>query len=196
MYRLLCFLLLLGCAPKHLTDAYDPSTHELALWGTERFLLDPDWQFAGHLAFSVRGQLWNSNLTPIDRMETLVFFRPTQGLPELLLASRVRKNTVTEYFRFLGGDKINIRSHAYREALYALSANSTDREYRRYLQHAHAQGIAVAPSYRVRVLDRLPMETTLTRIMICTPGTASTPLPPFGKLYPQERKESVPRHFF
>ncbi len=178
-----------ACSGISVKDAYQTGATEIRLWRNERIPLAPHWRYLGTERMTVRGEYWNSHLTPTDRVETLVFAKEGIDGGSFLLASRVVKTGTIDIFRFLGGNKTDLEGVAYREAHYGLDANSTDPEYQRYLNVLSTAGFTLAPHYAVRVLDRLPLDTVLVRIMELTPGHATLPLPAYGRLYQQERLE-------
>lgn len=189
-------LLISACSHVPFSERYQPGAETLYLWRGEPIPLEAHWRYLGEEKISVRGKLWNSFLTPVDRVRSLVFMRDDRDAPEFLILSQVEKTSRIEVFRFLGGSKTIIGGYPYREDLYALSADTTDPEYRRYVEAIRAAGITPAPSYKVRVLDRLPVDSTLVRIMELTPGAGHRPLPAYGALYPQERLDPLHRRSF
>lgn len=191
---LIAMALWAGCAHTPLTDRFNPETNEATLWGSETIPLEPGWRLLGVEEINLRGQIWDSFLVPIDEMQTMILVRGDKE-PSILLLSRVVKTGQTEIFRFLGGTKTILGDRPYRENLYGLSSDTTDPEYRRYLEKVRAAGISLAPGYRVRVLDRLPHDTVLVRVMELTPGNATSTLPSYGQMYPQEIQELIRRRF-
>lgn len=189
-------LLIPACAPTPMGERYRPGAETIRLWRNEPIPLEPQWRYLGQEKVSVRGEIWDSMLTPADEVSSLVFVREDKGTPEFLILSRVVKTGPLEIFRYLGGSKTVIGGYPYREAAYELASDTTDPEYRRYLDAVRAAGFTPAPSYRVRVLDRLPVDTAMVRIMELSPGSGFARLPAYGKLYPQERLEPLPRRFF
>lgn len=187
----LVLTILAACARGHLADRHQPGASEISLWRDERIPLAPDWRFLDAERIPVRGAIWNSNLSPSDQIDTLIFTRATDSGTAILLLSRVDKTGRLEIFRYLGGTKTEMGGQTYREARYGLDANSTDPEYMRYFMAMSQAGVPLAENYVVRVLDRLPVDTTLIRVMELTPGPAAPPLPNYGMLYPQERKEPM-----
>jgi hypothetical protein len=143
----------------------------------------------------VRGDIRDTALSALDHMQTLVFVREGEGAPSILLLSRVIKTGDTEVFVFLGGTKTALGDETYRENSFSLSGETTDQEYRRYLERVRAEGLGVAPNYTVRVLDRLPVDSVLVRVMELTPGDGPSPLPAYGRLYPQERLDPILNNF-
>jgi hypothetical protein len=189
-------MLLAACAPAPLSGLYQPGAREIFLWRSESIPLEPGWRLVGTQKITVRGRVWNSNLTPADEVQTLIFAREGQDKSSILLLSRVAKIGTTEIFSFLGGTKALIQGLPYREARYGLASDTTDPEYRRYFEAVREAGLVPAPTYSVRILDRLPLDTALVRIMELTPADVHADLPSFGKLYPQEKLEVLPRPFF
>lgn len=166
------------------------------LRASEAIPVSPDWTHLGEIKVSLRSPVSDSTLTTTDSIRTEIFFRPGPDTPDILLLSCVRKTGSAVAFSFLGGRKTSFGGRYWRENTFGLFSNSTDPEYRRYFDMLRAKNVTLAPAYRVRVLDRLPVETALVRIMELSPaGTAST-LPPFSRLYPQERRERIVRPFF
>lgn len=186
---------LAGCAATPFADRYTPGATEVVLWGSESIPIGPEWRFIGEEQASVRGKIRDTTLTPVDFVQTLVFVQEGEGPASILLLSRVIKTAGREVFVFLDGDKTELGGREYRESLYYLSSSTTDPEYRRYLAKASDAGITLASSYRVRVMDRLPVDTVLTRVMELTPGEGTSQLPPFARLYPQERLDPIIRGF-
>jgi hypothetical protein len=186
---------LAGCAGTPFVDSYRPGATEVVLWGPESIPMEPGWRFVGDEQVMVRGKLRDTYLTPVDLVQTLVFVREGEEPARILLFSRVIKTTDREVFVFLGGSKTQLGGREYRDSLFFLSAATTDPEYERYFAKVAGTGAALAPSYRVRVLDRLPVDTVLVRIMGLTPGEGASQLPPYGKLYPQDLDEPVIRTF-
>ena len=186
---------LTGCATTPFADRYQPGASEVVMWGSETIPVDPGWRFLGDEQASVRGRLRDTSLTPVDHLQTLVFAREGDGGPSILLISRVVKMGSREVFVFLGGEKTEIDGRPYRENIYSLSSDTADPEYRRYFARVAAAGLAPAPSYRVRILDRLPVDTVLVRVMELTPAEGASTLPPYGRLYPQELRDSIIRGF-
>lgn len=187
--------LLAGCAGTQFADRYQPGAAEVVLWGSESIPIEPGWRFVGDEQVTVRGKIWNASLTPVDLVQTLVFVREGDGPASILLLSRVIKTKPWEVFTFLGGSKTDLGGREYRESLYYLSSSTTDPEYRRYLAKAAGAGVALSPSYRISVMDRLPLDTVLVRVMELTPGEGASQLPPYDQLYPQERLDPVIRAF-
>ena len=188
--------LILACSHTPFSERYQPGADTIFLWRDEPIPLEPEWRYLDEAKVFVRGEIQDSILTPVDEVRSLIFVREGQEPPAILILSRVIKTSQVDIFRYLGGNKKNIESYPYREAAYGLSTNSTDPEYGQYLEIIRAAGLTPAPEYRVRVLDRLPVDTTLVRIMELTPGKAHLTLPAYGKLYPQERRELFhPRPF-
>lgn len=183
-----------GCAHAPFTDRFNPETSEATLWGSETIPLEPGWRLIGVEKINLRGRIWDSFLVPIDEVQTMILVRGEKE-PSILLLSRVVKTGQTEIFTFLGGAKTILGDRPYRENLYGLSSDTTDPEYRRYLEKVRAAGISLAPGYRVRVLDRLPHDTVLVRVMELTPGNATSTLPSYGQMYPQEIQELIRRRF-
>lgn len=192
---LLALVLLAGCAHTKFEDRYTPGAKEVSLWGSEVIPIDPEWRFVGVERVTVAGVIWNSSFPPVDDIETMLFVRDTEGGPAILALSRVVKIGDIEVFLPLGGFKTTLGDRIYREDIFGLSSQTTDPEYRRYFEKLSAAGVKTAPEYRVRVLDRLPFDTILVRVMEFTPGQASSSLPTYGKLYPQERREMINRPF-
>lgn len=176
-----------ACSHTPFSDRYQPGSDTIYLWQNEPIPLQPEWRYLGEETVGVRGEILDSAHIALDEIRSLIFVRGEQ--PEFLILSRVHKTSQTEIFRYLGGTKTLIEGYPYRENVYGLSADTTDPEYRRYFEKIRAAGISPAPGYTVRVLDRLPVDTALVRIMELVPGEASLTLPPYGKLYPQERLE-------
>lgn len=193
---LLLALALSACAPAGIRDAYRPENNEAILWRNETIPIDPQWNYRGVQKITIRGHVWNSSLPPADEIQTIIFTTEAPTSPSILLLSRVSKTTRTEIFRYLGGSKVRFNNTDYREAHYGLDSNSTNPEYRRYFELIRAGGQEPAPSYAVRILDRLPVDTTLIRIMELTPGQGPAPLPSYGRLYPQERNELIRKNLF
>lgn len=187
--------LLAGCASTPFADRYGPGAAEVVLWGSESIPIGPEWRFIGEEQVSVRGKIRDTALTPVDFVQTLVFVQEGEGPASILLLSRVIKTAGREVFVFLGGGKTELGGREYRESLYYLSSSTTDPEYKRYLAKVSDAGATLASSYRVRVLDRLPVDTVLTRVMELTPGEGASQLPPFARLYPQERLDPIIRGF-
>lgn len=186
---------LAGCAGTRFADLYQPGDAEVALWGSETIPVEPGWRYIGAEQFNVRGETRDTSLPPIDLIQTLVFVREGEGPASILLMSRVVKTGDQEVFVFLGGYKTELNGRTFRESLYGLPSETTDPEYRRYLARASAAGAELAPIYRVKVLDRLPVDTVMIRAMELTPGKITSSLPPYGKLYPQERLDPLFRDF-
>lgn len=181
--------LLAGCAYTPFEDKYRPGAGEVSLWQSEKIPLEPQWRYIGVEQITVRGRIWDTSLVPMDQMQTMIFVQEGEETPSILLLSRVVKTGHDGIFKFLGGTKTTLGDRSYRENLYSLSSQTTDPEYRRYMDKVRNAGLTLAPDYRVQVLDRLPMDTVLVRVMELTPGSGSLALPSFGKLYPQERQE-------
>lgn len=184
---------LAGCAGTKFADRYQPGAKEVVLWGSESIPIEPGWRFVGDEQVTVRGKIWDTFLTPFDLVQTLVFVREADGPASILLLSRVIKTEPLEVFIFLGGDKTELGGKEYRESLYFLSSSTTDPEYRRYLAKVADVGVALAPSYRVRVLDRLPINSIMVRVMELTPRDGASQLPSYDALYPQERLDPLIR---
>lgn len=185
--------LLAGCAGTKFADRYQPGAKEVVLWNSESIPIEPGWRFVGDEQVTVRGRFWDTFLTPFDLVQTLVFVREADEPASILLLSRVIKTEPLEVFIFLGGDKTELGGIEYRESLYFLSSSTTDPEYSRYLAKVAGAGVALAPSYSVRVLDRLPLNSVMVRVMELTPSEGASQLPPYDKLYPQERLDPMIR---
>lgn len=185
-----------ACSPTPFSGRYQPGADTIFLWRGEPIPLEAQWRYLGEEKVSVRGEIWDSILPPVDEVESLIFVREDRGAPEFLILSRVIKTSQIEIFRYLGGTKTIIDGYPYREESYALSSDTADPEYRRYLDAISAAGITPAPTYKVKVLDRLPVDTAMVRIMELVPGQGHRQLPAYGKLYPQERLELLQRRFF
>ena len=192
---LIAMALSVGCAHAPFTDRFNPETNEATLWGSETIPLEPGWRLIGVEKINLRGSIWNSFLVPIDEMQTMILVRGEEKDPSILLLSRVIKTGQTEIFTYLGGAKTILGDRPYRENLYGLTSDTTDPEYRRYLERVRASGISLAPSYRVRVLDRLPHDSVLVRVMELTPDNMTSSLPSYGQMYPQEIQELIRRRF-
>lgn len=192
-----CLVLLApACSPTPFSARYQPGADTIFLWQGEPIPLEAQWRYLGEERISVRGEIWDSFLIPVDEISSLIFMREDRGDPEFLILSRVMKTSQIEIFRYLGGTKAIIEGYPYREESYALFSDTTDPEYRRYLDKIRAAGITPAPTYKVKILDRLPVDTAMVRIMEFSPGTGYRQLPAYGKLYPQERLELLQRRFF
>ncbi len=189
-------LLASACSHTPLGERYQPGADTISLWQNEPIPLEPGWRYLGEERVGVRGKILDSSLIPTDEVRSLLFVRENGQAPEFLILSRVIKANQVEIFRYLGGTKTDIEGFPYREALYGLSADTADPEYRRYFESIRTAGISPAPAYIVRVLDRLPVDTALVRIMELTPGDRHPSLPAFGNLYPQERLEPFHQRFF
>lgn len=189
-------LLVPACSPAPFSGRYQPGAETVFLWRGEPIPLEPEWRYLGEETITVRGEMWDSILAPVDEVKSLIFVREDRGAPEFLILSQVIKTSQIEIFRYLGGTKAILEGYPYREASYALSSDTTDPEYRRYMDAIRAAGITPGPSYAVKVLDRLPVDTAMVRIMELRPGQGQPPLPAYGKLYPQERLELLQRRFF
>ena len=189
-------LLSSACSQTSFSQRYQPGADTVFLWQDEPIPLEPGWRYLGDEKVGVRGEIMDSSLTPIDEVRSLIFARDAGQGPEFLILSRVIKTSQVEIFRYLDGTKTSIEGYAYREAAYGLSADTTDPEYRRYFEKIRQSGISPSPKYKVRVLDRLPVDTALVRIMELAPGETHRVLPAYGKLYTQERREPIHRHFF
>jgi hypothetical protein len=187
-------ILITACSHAPFSERYQPGSDTIYLWQNEPIPLQPEWRYLGEETVGVRGEILDAALIPIDQIRSLIFVRGEN--PEFLILSQVTKTSQTEIFRYLGGSKTLVEGYPYRENVYGLSAATTDPEYRRYFEKIRAAGISPAPEYSVRVLDRLPVDTTLVRIMELAPGNSSLALPAYGKLYPQERLEPFPRRGF
>jgi len=182
-------ILLSACTPTPFSDRYQPGADTIFLWRGDPIPLEPGWRYVDEVKILVRGKLQDSILTPVDEVRSLIFVREEQEHPAILILSRVIKTSQIDIFRYLGGTKTVIEGYPYRENAYGLSANSTDPEYGQYLEKIRAAGLAPAPEYKVRILDRLPVDTALVRVMELTPGKSHLTLPAYGKLDPQERRE-------
>jgi len=187
-------VLLLACSHTPFNERYQPGSDTIHLWRGEPIPLHPEWRYLGEEKVGVRGEIQDSSLIALDQIRSLIFVRGEE--PEFLILSLVTKTSQTEIFRYLGGTKTPIEGYPYRENVYGLSADTRDPEYRRYFEKIRAAGISPAQEYTVRVLDRLPVDTALVRIMELAPGNSSYALPAYGKLYPQERLEPLPRRNF
>ena len=187
-------ILISACSHAPFSESYQPGAEKIFLWKNEPIPLESGWRYLGEEAIGVRGEILDSSLVSLDEIRSLIFVRGDE--PEFLILSRVTKTSQPEIFRYLGGTKTPIEGYPYRETVYGLRADTTDPEYRRYFEKIRAAGISPNPEYTVRVLDRLPVDTTLVRIMELAPGHSSLALPAFGKLYPQERLEPFPRRDF
>jgi len=193
---LIVLALLAGCSATPFADRYQPGASDVTLWGSERIPLDPAWRYVGPENLTVRGDLRDTALTPLDHMQTLIFVRGDEEAPSILLLSRVIKSPGLEEFVFLGGTKTLLGDVSYRESGFTLSKQTEDPEYRRYLDRVHAGGIPLASGYSVRVLDRLPTNQVLVRIMELTPDEGGgTSLPAYGRLYPQELEDVIRNRF-
>ena len=185
-----------GCATTPFGERYQAGAGEVTMWGSAKIPVDPAWRYVGSESITVRGDLRDTALAPLDHMQTLVFVRDGETRPAILLLSRVIKSPGPETFVFLGGAKTVLGDATYRESLYSLSGQTSDPEYKRYLERVNAEGHELAASYSVRVLDRLPVDQVLVRIMELTPGEAGgTALPAYARLYPQEREDIIRRRF-
>jgi hypothetical protein len=190
----LVLILLFACSHTPLGERYQPGSDTIFLWQNEPIPLQPQWRYLGEEKVGVRGEILDSSLIAQDEIKSLIFVQGEE--PKFLILSLVTKISQTEIFRYLGGAKTYIEGYPYRETVYGLSAATTDPEYRRYFEKIRAAGISPAHEYTVRVLDRLPVDRTLVRIMELAPGNSSLALPAYGKLYPQERLEPFPRRGF
>jgi len=186
----------LACSHTPFSERYQPGADTVFLWQNEPIPIEPEWKYLDEVTVSVRGKIHDTSLTPIDMVRALIFVRDGETHPSILVLSRVIKTSQVDIFRFLGGTKTVIGGYPYREATYGLSADSADPEYGQYLERIRAAGLTPAPEYTVRVLDRLPVDTALIRIMELTPGKTHLALPAYGKLYPQEREELFRRQLF
>lgn len=186
---------LAGCAGTPFAERYQPGAGEVVLWGSEAVPIEPGWRFIGKEQVTVRGRIRDTVLTANDLVQTLVFVREGDAGPSIMLLSRVIKTGSREVFVFLGGAKTELNGREWRENLYTLSSAIEDPEYGAYLQKAASSGVGLAPAYSVRVLDRLPLDTVLLRVMELTPGDGASTLPPYARLYPQERHEPIVRGF-
>ena len=186
-------ILLSACSHTPFSDRYQPGADRIFLWRDEPIPLEPDWRYLDEVKVLVRGELQDSFLTPVDEVRSLVFVREEQEPPAILILSQVIKTSQVDIFRYLGGTKTVIEGYPYRETAYGLSSNSTDPEYRHYFEKIRAAGLTPAPEYKVRILDRLPVDSALIRIMELIPGKAHLALPAYGKLYLQERPDLL-RH--
>lgn len=188
--------LLAGCAATPFAERYRPGASEVTLWGAERIPLDPAWRYVGAESLTVRGDLRDTSLTPLDHMQTLIFVREDEKAASILLLSRVVKSPGLEKFVFLGGTKTTFGDVSYRESGFTLSEQTEDAEYRRYLDRVRAEGLPLAPGYSVRILDRLPADQVLVRVMELTPGEGGgTSMPAYGRLYPQEVEDLIRNRF-
>jgi len=182
-------ILISACASTPFNERYQPGADTIFLWRGEPIPLNPGWRYLDEVTARVRGDLQDTSLTPVDDVRSLIFVREEQEHPAILILSRVVKTSQVDIFRYLGGTKTVIEGYPYRENAYGLSANSTDPEYSQYFEKIRTAGLVPAPEYKIRILDRLPVDTTLIRIMELTPGKSHLALPAYGKLYPQERRE-------
>lgn len=185
-----------ACSHTPFSERYQPGSDTVFLWQDEPIPIEPGWKYLDEATVSVRGKIHDTSLTPIDVVRSLIFVRDGETHPSILILSRVIKTNQVDIFRFLGGTKTIIAGYPYREATYGLSADSADPEYGQYLERIRAAGLIPAPEYTVRVLDRLPVDTALVRIMEVTPGKTHLALPAYGKLYPQERAQLFHRQRF
>ncbi len=185
-----------ACSHTPFGDRYQPGADTVFLWRDEPIPLEPGWRYLDEVKVLVRGELQDSFLTPVDHVKSLIFVRETQEAPAILILSRVVKTSQVDIFRYLGGTKTDIEGYTYRENAYGLSSDSTDPEYRQYFEKIRAAGLTPAPEYKVRILDRLPVDTALIRIMELTPGKSHLVLPAYGKLYPQERPDLIRHDLF
>ncbi len=185
-----------GCATTPFGERYQPGARDVTLWGSAKIPLDPVWHYVGAESITVRGDLRDTSLTPLDHMQTLVFVQKDETRPAILLLSRVIKSPGPEVFVFLDGAKTVLEGVTYRESLFSLSGQTSDPEYRRYLERINAEGHGLASHYSARVLDRLPVDQVLVRIMELTPAKGGgTALPPYARLYPQERQDIIRSRF-
>jgi len=190
----LALILLFACSYTPLGERYQPGSDTIFLWQNEPIPLQPQWRYLGEEKIGVRGEILDSSLIALDEIRSIIFVHGEE--PKFLILSLVTKTSQTEIFRYLGGNKTLIEGYPYRETVYGLSATTTDPEYRRYFETIRTAGISPAQDYTVRVLDRLPVDKTLVRIMELAPGKSSLALLAYGKLYPQERLELFPRRGF
>jgi len=188
--------LLTSCTHAPFAEKYEPGSGEVALWNNEIVTVDSQWRYIGTQSATVRGKVRDVNLWPTDQVQTMLFVRGDRTSPSVLALSRVVKGAGLDTFVYLGSPKTEVNGREYREGLYSLSSKTQDPEYSRYFEALRATGQSPAPNYRVRVLDRLPTDRVLVRIMELTPGEGTLELPPFAELYPQDREEPFPRHFF
>lgn len=188
LHILLCLLVVLvsGCAS--LDKDRQPVTEDglVQLWNRETFPVGPEWKYLQTVKISVQGLAWNAIVQPRDEMQTMLFVRQDQDPPALLFLSRVTKLNRQVIYRPLGGHKAEIQGRPFREQTLGLDSDTDDVEYSKYLNLLRESGVALAPTYSVRVLDRLPLDTVLIRVMELCPGQATMVLPSYGKLYPQE----------
>lgn len=175
---------------------YVPGTGEAHLWRSETTQIDPEWTFLGEKKITLRNPIVDSNLTVVNFIQSEIFVRSEPEVSDVLILSRAHTAGSAVTFSALGGTKVDHGDQIYRENIFGFFSNSTDPEYRRYFDMLRQNKIDLAPAYRVRVLDRLPVDTTLIRIMELTPAHTADTLPPFKKLYPQERQEKLLRGFF
>ncbi len=189
----LVLAILTGCAHPSFEQRHLPENGMITFWGEEHIPIGPEWTLQGPVKIMVRGSIENSNLQPADLIQTLVYSTQEESSPSILLLTRATSAGTLANYRYLGGNKVEHGNTIYRETLYSLDADSTDPEYRRYFDLIRTKGREPAPSYLVRVLDRLPVDTVLIRIMELSPGQGHAPLPSYGRLYPQERNELIRR---
>ncbi|MDY0274918.1 MAG: hypothetical protein RBR42_05695 [Desulfomicrobium sp.] len=182
----LLVVLVAGCASLDRDRQLVTEDGLVHLWGRETFPVDPEWEYLQTIKFDVQGQAWNALVQPQDKMQTMIFVRQDQEPPALLLLSRVNKLNRQVIYRPLGGHKTEINGRPFREQTFGLDADTDDLEYSKYVALVRDLGVALAPIYSVRVLDRLPLDTVLIRAMELYPGQATIKLPSYGKLYPQE----------
>lgn len=182
----LLVVLVAGCASLDRDRQLVTEDGLVHLWGRETFPVGPEWKYLQTIKFDVQGQAWNALVQPQDKMQTMIFVRQDQEPPALLLLSRVKKLNRQIIYRPLGGHKAEINGRLFREQTFGLDADTDDLEYSKYMTLVRDLGVTLAPTYLVRVQDRLPLDTVLIRAMEFYPGQATIKLPSYGKLYPQE----------
>ncbi|UZP66910.1 hypothetical protein N1030_15050 [Desulfovibrio mangrovi] len=185
---LLAFAVLFaGCVAR--TASWNDQTRTVRLFTPVVVEIPAGFEFAGSLRTRVVG--WGDIVTrvPVDTMASEVFTAPAK----VMLTQRLIKTDRFYHFRFLGGEKADAWGYTWRTADYVLDTTAPDAEFAQYIAFLNAAGVKLPAKARVHMLDRLSGDFVLMRVVTISYGAAAgdmtglEPLPPFSKLYDQEK---------
>lgn len=180
-------VLLAGCVAR--TASWNDQTRTVRLYSPVVVEIPAGYAFAGSLRTRVVGKGDIATRVPVDTMESEVFTAPDK----VMLTQRLIKSDRFYHFRFLGGEKADAWGYTWRTADYVLDTTAPDAEFAQYIAFLNGAGVKLPAKARVHMLDRLSGDFVLMRVVTISYDAAAgdmtglAPLPPFSKLYDQEK---------
>jgi hypothetical protein len=166
-----------ACSPTPLSGRYQPGADKVFCGGENPFPWKPGWRYLGEEKISVRGEIWDSILTPVDEVRSLIFVREDRrpGNPDPFPG---RQDQPDRDFPLPGRNQDrSSKAYPYREEAPMACLRTRRTRNTGGTGHDPRSRDHPGPSYAVKVLDRLPVDTAMVRIMELTPDRGSQNCP-------------------